>query len=156
MVDVLQEPTSKPTALHGQQVLGAGIRSVEVRGSKWNNCIPLALSCLVTGAENTAMPTRAERLLEKRIEDADREIASLRLRVEQQLVHLDELVGQPHEAKKARATFDRRLEKLSRLQHQRLSLYRQAAASGVRGPKRRRSGTCGMRAYGKPTHRYFL
>jgi hypothetical protein len=81
------------------------------------------------------MPTRAERLLEKRIEDADREIASLRLRVEQQLVHLDELVGQPHEAKKARATFDRRLEKLSRLQHQRLSLYRQAAASGGSGAK---------------------
>ena len=76
------------------------------------------------------MPTRAERLLEKRIEDADQEIASLKLRVEQQLVHLDELVGQPHEAKKARATLDRWLEELSLLQHQRLSLYRQYAFTG--------------------------
>jgi hypothetical protein len=78
------------------------------------------------------MPTLANRLLELRIEEADRQIAHLKLRVEQQIVHLDELVQHPHEAKKARVILDRWFRELSLLQHQRLNLYRQAVASGLR------------------------
>ena len=74
------------------------------------------------------MPTLANRLLELRIEEADRQIAHLKLRVEQQIVHLDELVQHPHEAKKARVILDRWFRELSLLQHQRLNLYRQAVA----------------------------
>ena len=77
------------------------------------------------------MPTLANRLLELRIEEADRQIAHLKLRVEQQIVHLDELVQHPHEAKRARATLDRWLRELSLLQRQRLNLYRQFAVAGA-------------------------
>jgi hypothetical protein len=76
------------------------------------------------------MPTLAERLLERQIEEADQRIASLKLRVGQQIIHLDELVGQPQEAKRARATLDRWLEELSLIQQHRLSLYRHLASSG--------------------------
>jgi hypothetical protein len=78
------------------------------------------------------MSTLAQHLLEQRIEDADQQIAHLKLRVEHQVAHLDELVQHPHESKKARATLDRWLRELSLLQHQRLNLYRQAVASGLR------------------------
>jgi hypothetical protein len=78
------------------------------------------------------MPTLANRLLELRIEEADRQIAHLKLRVEQQIVHLDEHVQHPHEAKKTRVILDRWFRELSLLQHQRLNLYRQAVASGLR------------------------
>jgi len=78
------------------------------------------------------MATLAKRLLQQRIEEADRQIDHLKLRVEQQIVHLDELVQHPHEAKRARATLDRWLRELSLLQHQRLNLYRQFAVAGLR------------------------
>jgi hypothetical protein len=73
------------------------------------------------------MATLAKRLLQQRIEEADRQIDHLKLRVEQQIVHLDELVQHP-----ARATLDRWLRELSLLQHQRLNLYRQFAVARLR------------------------
>jgi hypothetical protein len=76
------------------------------------------------------MPTLANRLLEQRIEEADQRIAHLKLRVEQQIVHLDELVQHPHEAKKARATLNRWMDELSLLQQHRLNLYQQLAFAG--------------------------
>ena len=75
------------------------------------------------------MITLAQRLLQQRIEEVDQQITSLKLRVGQQVVHLDELAGQPHEAKKARTTLDRWLGELSLLQQQRFDLYRQFAYS---------------------------
>jgi hypothetical protein len=79
------------------------------------------------------MATFAQRLLEQRIEEVDQQITSLKLRVGQQVVHLDELTGHPQETKRARATLDRWLAELSLLQHQRLNLYRRLAFGS--GPK---------------------
>jgi hypothetical protein len=76
------------------------------------------------------MATLTQRLLERQIEEADQHIASLKLRVGQQIIHLDDLVGHPQEAKHARATLDRWLDELSLVQQQRLTLYRQLASSG--------------------------
>ena len=76
------------------------------------------------------MATLAKRLLQQQIEEADHQIAHLKLRVEQQIVQLDELAQHPHEAKRARATLDRWLRELSLLQRQRLNLYRQFAVAG--------------------------
>ena len=73
------------------------------------------------------MATLAHRLLEQRIEALDQQITSLKLRVGQQVVHLDELTGHPQETKHARAALDRWLAELSLLQQQRLNLYRQLA-----------------------------
>ena len=52
------------------------------------------------------------------------------LRVEQQVVHLDELVQHPHEARRARVTLDRWLGELALLQQHRLNLYQQLAFCG--------------------------
>ena len=43
------------------------------------------------------MATLAHRLLEQRSEELDQQITSLKLRVGQQVVHLDELTGHPQE-----------------------------------------------------------
>jgi hypothetical protein len=41
--------------------------------------------------------TLAKRLLQQQIEEADHQIAHLKLRIEQQIVQLDELAQRPHE-----------------------------------------------------------
>jgi hypothetical protein len=76
------------------------------------------------------MPSLTKPLLEQRIADADRHVARLKLRLEQQLIHLSELSQDPHEAKRARATADHWLAELSLLRRQRLGLYQQLAFSG--------------------------
>jgi hypothetical protein len=97
----------------------------------WNNGITsIVLVIGDRGRRTTAMAKLAHHLLDQRIEEVDQQIMSLKLRVGQQIIHLDDLVGHPQEAKKARATLDRWLGELSLLQHLRLDLYKQQIAFG--------------------------
>jgi len=81
------------------------------------------------------MPTLIVRTLEQRIDEADRLIASLQLRIEQQLIHVNELAADPYEAKRARATADHWLAELSLLRLHRTNLYMQLAFAGRVGSK---------------------
>ena len=77
------------------------------------------------------MPTLAAHTLEQRIEEADRLIASLQLLIEQQLIHVNELAGDPYEARRARATADNWLAELSLVRLHRTNLYMQLAFTGT-------------------------
>jgi hypothetical protein len=96
------------------------------------------------------MATLAQRVLEKKIEETDLAISSYRLRLQQQVVHLDELSRHPSEARKARATLDRWLGELSQLQEHRLNLYRQLAFMAVPKQKRLRVCPCRRKASADP------